>query len=487
MFSKLSAFERPAQPALFVETDRVPIGASNGNRISLQHCVVVCLYFDILAIAGLGFFSTAIEAGFGLYPSTLGADQALPIGFALFLFILLSRNADVYNTHRILELRHSVCGLVTSLFITFTVLLILAAATKTTQTYSRVWFFSWAALTCAVLPAFRAAALAYIRNQLNNKGAFVHRALSAGIYSDPLSHEEIALRTENRVKTVYAMRLEGFGALAEIPKVIARENIDQIYVTTPWANAPIALQHLELLRKFSAQVFVLPDNQRVWSQLGVSTFGNRLSLTAVERPIDGWDLWLKRMQDIVVATISLALFSPVMLGVALAIKLEGPGPIFFRQKRIGFNGSIFEVWKFRSMYVEQTDPGALKQTGKSDPRVTRVGRFIRHMSIDELPQFFNVLEGSMSVVGPRPHALDTRAEGQLLDKLIDSYADRHRVKPGVTGWAQINGLRGELDSSKKVEQRVKYDLEYIEKWSLWLDLKIILRTAILIFYDPAAY
>jgi Undecaprenyl-phosphate glucose phosphotransferase len=487
MVSKLSAFERPAQPALFVETGRVPIGASDGNRISLQHCVVACLYFDILAIAGLGFFSTAIEAGFGLSPSTLSADQALPIGFALFLFILLSRNADVYNTLRILELRHSVCGLVTSLFITFTVLLILAAATKTTQIYSRVWFFSWAALTCAILPVFRAVALAYIRNQLNNKGAFVYRALSAGIYSDPLSREEIALRTENRVKTVYAMRLEGFGALAEIQKVIARENIDQIYVTTPWANAPIALQHLELLRKFSAQVFVLPDHQRVWSLLGVSTFGNRLSLTAVERPIDGWDLWLKRMQDIVVATISLALFSPVMLGVVLAIKLEGRGPIFFRQKRTGFNGSIFEVWKFRSMYVEQTDPGALKQTGKSDPRVTRVGRFIRHMSIDELPQFFNVLEGSMSVVGPRPHALDTRAEGQLLDKVIDSYADRQRVKPGVTGWAQINGLRGELDSSKKVEQRVKYDLEYIEKWSLWLDLQIILRTAILIFYDPAAY
>ena len=245
------------------------------------------------------------------------------------------------------------------------------------------------------------------------------------------------------------MRLEGFGALAEITNVIARENIDQIYVTTPWANAPIALQHLEVLRKFSAQVFVLPDNTRVWSQLGVSTFGNRLSLTAVERPIDGWDLWLKRMQDIVVATITLALFSPVMLGVALAIKLEGPGPIFFHQKRTGFNGSIFEVWKFRSMYVEQTDPGALKQTGKSDPRVTRVGRFIRHMSIDELPQFFNVLEGSMSVVGPRPHALDTRAEGQLLDKLGDSYAGRHRVKPGITGWAQINGLRGELELDRE--------------------------------------
>ena len=183
--------------------------------------------------------------------------------------------------------------------------------------------------------------------------------------------------------------------------------------------------------------------------MGASTFGNRVSLTAVEKPINGWDLWLKRAQDILVATITIIVFSPIMLGVVLAIKLDSPGPILFRQKRTGYNGSIFELWKFRSMYVEHADPDALRQTGKRDPRVTRVGRFIRRMSIDELPQFFNVLQGSMSVVGPRPHALETRAEGQRLDDLVDSYLARHRVKPGLTGLAQISGLRGELELDRE--------------------------------------
>ena len=164
--------------------------------------------------------------------------------------------------------------------------------------------------------------------------------------------------------------------------------------------------------------------------------------------IDGWDRWLKRLQDVVVAVIAITLLSPLMLGVALAIKLDSPGPIIFRQKRIGLNGSIFELWKFRSMHAEHTDPGATCQTGRGDPRVTRVGRLIRRSSIDELPQFFNVLQGWMSVVGPRPHALETRAEGQLLEDLVNNYTARHRVKPGLTGWAQINGLRGEIDSSK---------------------------------------
>jgi polysaccharide biosynthesis protein PslA len=478
------SYPRAEPAAPLVTTERMPLAANGGHRISLHHCVAVLLIFDLLAIFGLGLLSTIWADS----PLALIVEQAPPIGVSLVLFVFLARSTDVYNPHRILDLQDSVRRLLTALFLTFAVLLVLGAATKTTQSYSRVWFFSWAALTCAILPASRLAALAHIRHRLNTKGAFVFRALSVGIVSDPLSAEEIALRTQNRVKPVCVMRFQDLGALAEIASKIARENIDQIYITIPWESTPNALHHLELLRKFSAQVFILPDNQRLCSRpLGASTFGNRLSLTTVERPIDGWDLWLKRMQDVIVATITIIVFAPVMFGVALAIKLEGPGPILFRQKRTGFNGSIFELWKFRSMYVEQTDPNALRQTDRRDSRVTRVGHFIRHMSIDEMPQFFNVLQGSMSVVGPRPHALETRADGQLLDELVDSYAARHRVKPGLTGWAQINGLRGELDSTEKLEQRVKYDIDYIEKWSMWLDLKIILRTVILIFYDPAAY
>jgi exopolysaccharide biosynthesis polyprenyl glycosylphosphotransferase len=223
------------------------------------------------------------------------------------------------------------------------------------------------------------------------------------------------------------------------------------------------------------------------SQIGVNALGNRFALAAVDKRIDRWDLWLKKAQDIVVATTAIVLLSPLMLGVTLAIKLDSPGPIIFRQRRTGLAGSIFELWKFRSMYAEQTDRDAVRQTGKDDPRVTRVGRILRRSSLDELPQFFNVLQGSMSVVGPRPHALETRAEGRLLEDVVESYALRHRVKPGITGWAQVNGLRGEINSSEKAAQRVRFDIEYIEKWSIWLDLKIILRTFVLMIDDPNAY
>jgi exopolysaccharide biosynthesis polyprenyl glycosylphosphotransferase len=212
-----------------------------------------------------------------------------------------------------------------------------------------------------------------------------------------------------------------------------------------------------------------------------------LPLRAIDRQFDARDLRLKKILDVVVATIAIALVAPLMLCVALAIKLESPGPIIFCQKRIGLNGLIFELWKFRSMYAEQTDSDGVRQTGKGDPRVTQVGRYIRSRSIDELPQFFNVIQGRMSVVGPRPHALAIRAAGQFLEEAVDGYAARHRVKPGITGWAQINGLRGELDSVEKLKQRVAHDIKYIEKWSVRLDLKIILRTLMVVLNDPTAY
>jgi polysaccharide biosynthesis protein PslA len=476
MTGLIHAFVRPARRA------------AAGNRISLQDCVAVFLLFDVLAIAGLGLVPTAIGAEYGFFPSTVVDNQALAIGFALVLFTLLSRSADAYKSQRILDMSYSVRRLVAVLLITFAVLLTFGVANKVSQTYSRVWFFSWLALTCSILPAFRIAALAHIRDGLDNKRAFVFRALSVGIFSDPLSPEEIALRTGNQVKTDFVMRLNDFGALAGLSDKIVCGDIDRIYFVVPWLDMPIALQHLQLLRNFSTEVFVIPDSDWIRSnQLGVSTFGNRLSLTAVNRPIDGWDLWFKSTLDVIIAMMAIALFSPVFLAVVIATKLDSPGPIIFRQKRTGFNGSMFELWKFRSMYTEQTDPDAAHQTAKCDSRVTRVGRFIRRTSFDELPQMFNVLQGTMSIVGPRPHALKTRTGGQLLQELVASYAARHRVKPGITGWAQINGLRGELDSPEKLTQRVKYDIEYIEKWSILLDLKIILRTVKLLVYDPAAY
>jgi lipopolysaccharide/colanic/teichoic acid biosynthesis glycosyltransferase len=176
-----------------------------------------------------------------------------------------------------------------------------------------------------------------------------------------------------------------------------------------------------------------------------------------------------------------------MLAVALAVKLESKGPVIFRQKRYGFNNELIEVFKFRSMYAERCDHAAAKLVSKGDPRVTKVGRVIRKTSLDELPQLFNVLMGQLSLVGPRPHATQAKAAEALYEKVVDGYFARHKVKPGITGWAQINGWRGETDTRDKLEQRVKHDLEYIDRWSLAFDLYIILKTPFALLKSENAY
>ncbi len=191
--------------------------------------------------------------------------------------------------------------------------------------------------------------------------------------------------------------------------------------------------------------------------------------------------------DRAIALVALIGLSPVMLAVALAVKWESKGPVIFRQKRFGFNNQLVEVYKFRSMYTDMADAGASKLVTKDDPRVTRVGRFIRKTSLDELPQLFNVIMGTLSLVGPRPHATQAKAAGSLYDEVVDGYFARHKVKPGITGWAQINGWRGETDTREKIEQRVKHDLDYIDRWSIGFDLYILAKTPLALLKSENAY
>ena len=179
--------------------------------------------------------------------------------------------------------------------------------------------------------------------------------------------------------------------------------------------------------------------------------------------------------------------APVMALIAIAVKLDSKGPVLFRQKRLGFNNETIDVLKFRSMYVEGESPDGLEQVTRDDPRVTRVGRILRRTSLDELPQFFNVLKGDLSLVGPRPHALQSKAADKLYHDAVDGYFARHRVKPGVTGWAQINGWRGETDTAEKIERRVEHDLYYIENWSVTFDLYILLMTPLALIRGENAY
>jgi putative colanic acid biosynthesis UDP-glucose lipid carrier transferase len=202
-----------------------------------------------------------------------------------------------------------------------------------------------------------------------------------------------------------------------------------------------------------------------------------------ETPFTGTNDLIKRISDLVLASLILVLISPLLVAVAIGVRLSSPGPVVFRQNRNGLAGEEIVVYKFRSMRVQDNGP-VVRQATRNDPRITRFGAFIRRTSLDELPQFFNVLQGSMSIVGPRPHAV---AHNEEYRRLIKAYMVRHKVKPGITGWAQVNGQRGETDTIEKMQARVEYDLEYLRNWSLVFDLQIIVRTIRLVFFDRKAY
>ena len=267
------------------------------------------------------------------------------------------------------------------------------------------------------------------------------------------------------------------GDTNKLERLIREEQISQVLVALPWSAESRIGALIGRLRRLPVTVLLAPDlvafhytHNRVSAVAGMPMFN------ASELPMRGWSPLLKRLEDLTLATLAILLLSPLMLLTALAIRLDSKGPILFRQKRYGYNNRLIEVLKFRSMHQHVCDANAEQQTTRGDARITRVGRFIRKTSIDELPQLFNVLAGNMSMVGPRPHATATKAAGILFEDAVEEYAARHRVKPGITGWAQINGYRGETDTLEKIERRVELDLEYIENWSIWLDLYILFRT-----------
>jgi exopolysaccharide biosynthesis polyprenyl glycosylphosphotransferase len=214
----------------------------------------------------------------------------------------------------------------------------------------------------------------------------------------------------------------------------------------------------------------------VFAKRPLVMLGEMPLMTLFDRPISGIDATIKTAEDVILPLIILFFIWPLLLVIAVAIKLDSRGPILFRQLREGFNNQTFRVYKFRSMYDDRTELDGINQASRNDPRVTRVGRILRMTSLDELPQIFNVLQGDMSLVGPRPHAVSTRAGGRLFSDVVGSYAARHKVKPGITGWAQVCGWRGETDTEDKLIKRFEHDLYYIENWSLWLDLYILFRT-----------
>jgi len=278
------------------------------------------------------------------------------------------------------------------------------------------------------------------------------------------------------------------GKIGDLADFARGNRVDLVIVAIPMTAEQRLLQILKRLWvlpvdiRISAAAAELKLSPRAYTYLGQLPL-----LNVFERPLSGWDAFLKGAMDKVIASVAIIALAPVMAGVALAVKLESKGPVIFRQKRFGFNNELVEVFKFRSMYTDMSDAKAAKLVTKNDPRVTRVGRIIRKSSLDELPQLFNVLAGTLSLVGPRPHATQAKAAGTLYDEVVDGYFARHKVKPGITGWAQVRGWRGETDTTEKLEQRVKHDLEYIDRWSLGFDLYILAKTPLALLKSENAY
>jgi putative colanic acid biosynthesis UDP-glucose lipid carrier transferase len=274
------------------------------------------------------------------------------------------------------------------------------------------------------------------------------------------------------------------GTLKDVGPYIRAHGVREVYITLPLGSQPRIVELLKSVQGTTASIFFVPD------VFGISIIQGRLQdmngvpvVGICETPFTGTNELVKRISDIVMASVILILVSPLLLAIAVGVKLSSPGPVIFKQRRNGLDGDEIWVYKFRSMRT-QDNGTVVAQATQNDVRVTPFGAFLRRTSLDELPQFFNVLQGRMSIVGPRPHAV---AHNEMYRELIRAYMVRHKVKPGITGWAQINGLRGETETVEKMKARVEFDLEYLRNWSLGLDLQIIARTIRVAFFERNAY
>lgn len=266
------------------------------------------------------------------------------------------------------------------------------------------------------------------------------------------------------------------GAVENLPNYSRDHKVDEVIVAIPWSESEKLLEVLKKLRTLSASIYLCPEIIDVPIPIHkLDQIAGWPMLAIQERPLSGWDLLTKTGEDCVLGSLLLLLAAPLMAVIAIAIKLNGPGPVFFRQQRYGFNNNPISIYKFRTMChtkeskVAARAEGEVPQATRDDPRVTRIGNFLRRTTLDELPQLINVLRRQMSLVGPRPHAVVNNEQYAMI---IDDYFGRHRMKPGITGWAQVNEFRGETDTTEKMQGRVQYDLYYVDNWSLFFDLKM---------------
>jgi Undecaprenyl-phosphate glucose phosphotransferase len=416
--------------------------------------------------------------------------------------VIVFQAADIYQVHAFRRPIAQIARLISAWSLVFLIATAVSFFGKLDAWFSRVWLLSFYIIGLALLLLGRSFLYSLVRTWMRD-GRLTRRTVIVGggesgasLISALQSQDDTDIRivgvfddrSDDRSPTTCG-GLEKLGTVDDFIEFARRTRIDLVIFSLPITAENRILQMLKKL-------WVLPLDIRLAAHISKLRFrprsysyiGNVPVLDVFDRPLADWDIVMKWLFDKVVGGIALLFALPIMAVVAIAIKLDSRGPILFKQKRYGFNNDLIEVYKFRSMYVNASDATASKLVTRNDPRVTRVGRFIRKASIDELPQLFNVVfKGNLSLVGPRPHAVNAKAETRLYDEAVDGYFARHRVKPGVTGWAQVNGWRGETDTQEKIQKRVEYDLYYIENWSVLFDLYIVATTPFALLKTENAY
>jgi Undecaprenyl-phosphate glucose phosphotransferase len=384
--------------------------------------------------------------------------------------------------------------------LTFAIMLALAFVLKISDSYSRVWAISWFLGTPVSILVLRLTLGQWLTRR-TAQGQFAFRTVIVGLSSQARELAEMLCQPNNNEleflgfiddrESPSAADRDGsdvLGGIDYLTQLIRAGHVDQVIIALPESSQERFPRLMDQLALTPVRVYVspFPITQHIRDRNVLPISGVPM-VEVLSTPMSGSLRILKGLEDWVLGSLMLLFVAPVMLLISVAIKIDSRGSVFFKQKRQAYNYSLIEVWKFRTMYEHCADPNVVSQTTSNDPRVTRVGRFLRRSSLDELPQLFNILNGTMSLVGPRPHAPETKAEGRKFEVVVDRYAARHRVKPGITGLAQVSGWRGETDTVEKIEQRVKYDLYYIEHWSVWLDIWILGKTLWTVLKGENAY
>ncbi len=448
-----------------------------------------------------------IVAGLALYVHYVGFSELrfwhymVVIAGGSLLHVAISEFSDCYQMPALRNPTGSLGRILLAWIATFAALALTGFFLKISADFSRFWFGAWFITGFLSLLVLRIIASQMMRRWARN-GTIERRAVIVGggtnaeqlirsIEQQPYNDIRICGIFDDRDDRRSPPVVAGYpklGNIAELVEFARIARIDMLIVSLPISAEGRVLSLLSKLWVLPVDIRLSAHSNHLrFRPRAYSYIGSVPMLDIFDRPIHDWDSVAKRIFDIVFSLLGIIVFSPVMLAAAIAIKLDSKGPVLFKQKRHGFNNEAIQVFKFRSMYADMCDPTARAAVTKGDPRVTRVGRILRKTSIDELPQFFNALFGSLSLVGPRPHAVSAQSHNRLYEEVVDGYFARHRVKPGVTGWAQINGWRGEVDTDEKIRKRTEYDLYYIENWSLWFDLKILFLTPIRLLNTENAY